>query len=185
MRKTIARALLKAMGARYDYDVSYMLAMLETSPKAFDKFAKVFALAQHRESAPKEAVIAAKLVGAMAEDCGPCVQLVVNFGKEQRVAARDIEAVLTRERARMSEAAALGFAFAEALVHRLPHEDEAREAVREAWGDKGVVDLTLACQIGRIFPMVKAGLGYAKECRRVRVDGRDVDVIKIDRALAA
>jgi hypothetical protein len=42
---------------------------------------------------------------------------------------------------------------------------------------KGVIDLTLALQMGRVFPMVKAGLGYAKECRRVRVDGDHVDVV--------
>ena len=57
-------------------------------------------------------------------------------------------------------------------------DEEFRDAVRAQWGPKGVIDLTLALQMGRMFPMVKAGLGYAKECRRVTVDGRDVDVIK-------
>jgi hypothetical protein len=32
--------------------------------------------------------------------------------------------------------------------------------------------------MGRMFPMVKAGLGYAKECRRVAVGGNNVDVVK-------
>jgi hypothetical protein len=41
-----------------------------------------------------------------------------------------------------------------------------------------VVDLIMALQMSRMFPMVKMALGYAKECRRVRVDGHDVDVIK-------
>ncbi|NWG52794.1 MAG: hypothetical protein HXY28_03665 [Hydrogenophilaceae bacterium] len=178
MRKIASRLLLKAMSARYDYDVSYMEHMLDAAPKAFEKFAKLFALAQHRESAPAEALVAAKLVGAMAEDCGPCTQLVVNFAKEQRVAPSDVEAVLRRDPGAMSEGAALGFRFAEAIVYRLTGEDDVREAVRAAWGDKGVIDLTLALQIGRLFPMVKAGLGYAKECRRVEVAGREVDVVK-------
>ena len=50
MLSWFARAYLKRMGARYDYDVSYMLAMLEASPKAFFRFAKLHPLAQHRES---------------------------------------------------------------------------------------------------------------------------------------
>ena len=53
-----------------------------------------------------------------------------------------------------------------------------RDAVRAQWGQKGVIDLTLALQLGRMFPMVKAGLGYAKECRRVTVEGHNVDVVK-------
>jgi hypothetical protein len=173
-----ARAYLKRMGARYDYDVTYMLALLDQSPKAFFAFAKLFPLAQHRESAPKDAVLAAKLMGAMFEDCGPCTQLVVNFAREQGVDPAQIEAVLRRDVRAMNDNVALGFRFADAILNRFPSEDEVREVVRAEWGDKGVIDLTLALQVGRIFPMVKAGLGYAKECRRVVVDGRAVDVVK-------
>ena len=178
MLSWFARAYLKRMGARYDYDVSYMLAMLEASPKAFFRFAKLHPLAQHRESAPKDAVIAAKLMGAMFEDCGPCTQLVVNFAGEQGVEAEQVEAVLRRDVTAMNDNVALAFRFADAVLNRLSSDVEARDAVRTEWGEKGVIDLTLALQVGRIFPMVKAGLGYAKECRRVEVAGRPVDVVK-------
>jgi hypothetical protein len=36
----------------------------------------------------------------------------------------------------------------------------------------------MALQMGRLFPMLKAALRYARECRRVTVDGQHVDVIK-------
>jgi hypothetical protein len=155
-----------------------MEAMLDTSPAAFFKFARIIDLAQHRESAPLEAYYAAKLIGALAEDCGPCTQLVVNMAVEAGVARGQIEAVLRRDVAAMSDDTVLGFRFAEAIVARGADEDDLRNAVRTAWGDKGVLDLTLSLQVGRIFPMIKAGLGYAKECRRVTVDGHAVDVVK-------
>jgi hypothetical protein len=178
MMKLLAAAYLRRMGARYDYDVGYMLHMLDVSRPAFWKFARLFDLARHREAAPQAAVFAAKLVGAMAEDCGPCTQLVVNFAREAKVAPSDIEAVLRRDALSMSADAALGFRFAEAVVWRLPEESELRESVRAAWGDKGLVDLSLAIAIARVFPMTKAGLGYAHACRRVAVDGRNVDVVR-------
>ena len=78
----------------------------------------------------------------------------------------------------MNDATTLGFRFAKAVCERSAAEDEAREAVRAEWGNQGVIELTFALQVGRLFPMVKAGLGYAKECRRVVVEGRNVDVIK-------
>ena len=79
----------------------------------------------------------------------------------------------------MSDTTRLAFRFADAVVRRaVEAEDEFRDAVRAQWGEKGVIDLTLALQLGRMFPMVKAGLGYAKECRRVTVDGQNVDVVK-------
>jgi hypothetical protein len=86
--------------------------------------------------------------------------------------------VLRRDLAAMNEDVALAFRFSDAVLNRLSNEDEVRDAVRAKWGEKGVIDLTLSLQIGRIFPMVKAGLGYARECRRVEVAGRPVDVAR-------
>jgi hypothetical protein len=93
--------------------------------------------------------------------------------------ARDqIEAVLRRNVAAMTPSVALGFQFADAVAHRSMDDDKYRNAVRARWGEKGVIDLTMALQMGRTFPMVKFALGYARECRRVSVAGHQVDVIK-------
>jgi len=66
----------------------------------------------------------------------------------------------------------------DAIVRRSADEDEHRDAIRSHWGPKGVIDLTFALQMGRMFPMMKAALGYAKECRRISVDGKQIDVVK-------
>jgi alkylhydroperoxidase family enzyme len=178
MFEFLAKKKLAQFESHYRYDATYMHRMLEISPSAFFKYAKLMDVAAHRESAPVEAFYAAKLVGALAEDCGPCTQLCVDMAMEAGVSDDQIEAVLTRNRMAMNETTALGYAFADAVVRRSENEDEAREAVRAQWGDKGVIDLTLGVQIGRIFPMVKAGLGYAKTCQRVRIGKGAVDVVK-------
>jgi hypothetical protein len=178
MRSWIARRLLRKYGKRYGYDVSYLEMMLSESPAAFFKFAPVMKASAHREAVPIEASFAAKIVGALAEDCGPCTQLVVDMALEAGMARDQIEAVLRRNPRAMNDATTLGFRFADAVVRRSADDDEFRDAVRAQWGEKGVIDLTLALQLGRMFPMVKAGLGYARECRRVTVDGHNVDVVK-------
>ncbi|MDJ0895637.1 MAG: hypothetical protein QNJ92_10900 [Alphaproteobacteria bacterium] len=180
MRKYLARRALKSFGGRYGYDVSFMEYMLDASPKAFFKFAPLGTLARHREAAPKQAFYAAKLVGALSEDCGPCTQLVADMAEEAGVAPKCIEAVLTRDLAAMCVDAALGFRFAEALVRPDPEIDDAREIIRGQWGDAGVIDLTFAVQIGRVFPMIKAGLGFTRSCQRVRIGDHQVDVVRPD-----
>jgi hypothetical protein len=102
--------------------------------------------------------------------------LVVDMALEAGMARDQIEAVLRRDFEAMSEDTALGFRFAEAIIARARNEDEVRDAVRTAWGEKGVIDLTFSLQLGRMFPMVKAGLGFAKECRRVTVGDKAVDL---------
>lgn len=178
MLRLLAHRALDRFSQRFDYDVSYMRAILAASPGAFMRLTDLTKAASHREIAPKDAAYAAKLVGAMAEDCGPCTQLVVNMARADKVAEREIEAVLERQVDAMNPDTALGFRFAEAIIYRLAHEDETREAVRAQWGDKGLIDLAYALQIGRVFPMLKAGLGYAKECGRISVGDKLIDVVK-------
>ena len=178
MRSWIARRMLRATAKRYGYDTSYLDLMLSESPAAFFKFASLMKASSHREVVPVEASFAAKIVGALAEDCGPCTQLCVDMALEAGMPRDQIEAVLRRDPRAMHDTTRLAFRFADAVVRRSADDEEFRDAVRAQWGPKGVIDLTMALQMGRMFPMMKAGLGYAKECRRVTVDGHHVDVIK-------
>ena len=178
MFKFFANRWLNRFSDHYDYDVSYLRHMLDVSPSAFFKFSKLNGAAAHREAAPADAAFAASLVGAVAEDCGPCAQLVVNMALEAGVDRDQIEAVLTRNVAAMNSDTALGFRFAEAVVDRLPEADEVRDAIRAQWGAKAVIDLTMTIQIGRLYPMVKTALGYAKTCQRLEIDEEFVDVVK-------
>ncbi|KRR25328.1 hypothetical protein CQ14_10065 [Bradyrhizobium lablabi] len=178
MRSWIARRSLRAFAKRYGYDVSYLEMMLNFSPAALFKFAPLMKAAAHREVVPADASFAAKIVGALAEDCGPCTQLVVDMALEAGMPKDQIEAVLRRDPRAMNDATMLGFRFADAVVRRSANDDEFRDAVRAQWGQKGVIDLTMALQLGRMFPMMKAGLGFAKECRRVTVGEHHVDVVK-------
>jgi hypothetical protein len=145
---------LRRYEQRYDYDAAYLRAMFRHAPEAFWKFAKIGDAAQHRFQAPGAALFAAKLVGTVGEDCGPCTQLVVNQAREAGVGENDIAAVLERKVEAMGADAALGFRFADAVLAH-GDDDAAREAVRAAWGERGVVELSR---------------------RRVRVGARDVDV---------
>jgi hypothetical protein len=178
MRSWIARRMLRATSKRYGYDTSYLEMMLRESPSAFFKFAPVMKAAGHREVVPVDAGFAAKLVGALAEDCGPCTQLCVDMALEAGMPNDQIEAVLRRDPRAMNSDTVLGYWFADAVIRRSADDGEYRDAVRAQWGEKGVIDLTMALQMGRMFPMVKAGLGYTKECRRVIVGGHNVDVVK-------
>jgi alkylhydroperoxidase family enzyme len=178
MRSWIVRRMLRATSKRYDYDTGYLEMMFNASPSAFCKFAVVAKAARHREVVPVDASFAAKLVGALAEDCGPCTQLCVSMALEAGMPKDQIEAVLRRDPRAMNNDTVFAFRFADAVARRSADADEIRDVVRAQWGEKGVIDLTLALQMARMLAMVKAGLGYGRECRRVSVDGQEVDVVK-------
>lgn len=169
MMRYLTHRMLDAAARRYRMDVEYMHAMLDASPAAFRKFGRVASLSGHRETVPGAASHAARLVGVVAEDCGPCIQLVADMACDAGMGADQIVAVLSGDLGAMSHEVILAYAFANALVRRDSDLDERREQVRGRWGDRGVIDLTFAAQMTRIYPMVKAGLGYAKACAAIRV----------------
>jgi hypothetical protein len=170
--------MIRSFGKRYDYDIGYMLLLLDETPSLMNAFNGLSKLSGYRKKAPVEAYMAAKLTGVGAEDCGPCLQLAVDMAREGGVAGSLIEAILAGDEASMCTDSALGFRFASAILARSGDEDAARAAVRNAYGEAAVVELTLATQINRVFPMVKRGLGYDKSCNRITVGGRQIDVVR-------
>ncbi len=169
---------LDAFETHYDYDAAYMRYMHTHAPATFEKFSVLSELVQMRQAAPPSASYAAKLVGALTEDCGPCVQLNVAMAQEGGVSAETISAVLTGDRDAMDPETQLGYDFATAVVVRAPSRTALREQVQERWGEAGVVDLSIAVQIGRVFPMMKTALGFDLSCQRVTVGEAVIEVTR-------
>ena len=150
MRNYFVRRMMRRMQRRYDYDVSYMLYLLDEAPKAFWTFMRASALSRYREQVPVEAALTVRLVATMTEDCGPCTQLLVHHATEAKMASDQIEAVLTRNLAAMNPVVALAYRYAEAVLSRLPDAGDVRAAVRSRWSDKGLIALALSMQGARL-----------------------------------
>ena len=69
----------------FDYDLTYARDMYDASPRAFFRFSRISGLAAHRENVPRETWFAAKIAATLAEDCGPCTQLVVTMAEREGV----------------------------------------------------------------------------------------------------
>jgi len=174
MLKAILNAVVGRFEKRYDYDVSYMRALIDTDPAAFFAFSGVQRLAGYSK-APREALTAAKLVATLAEDCGPCTQIVVSMAEEQGVAPAVIKGVLTGDESAMGPDAALAWKFARASLARdMDLADPLREEIERRWGRKGLAAIALAIASSRVFPSVKYALGYGKTCSKVQVKGEAV-----------
>lgn len=176
MFRWFARRALAAWGSSMEYDVSYIQFMLEASPAAFRKFSAIAAPSTFRGAAPVDAYFAAKIIAARSEDCGPCTQICVFMARRARMSDAQIEAVLTDAAPAMNTATLLGYRFALAVL-RGDCEEE-REALQTAFGDEALVALSMGIALARVYPITKRGLGFAKSCQKIRLNGRDLTVVK-------
>jgi len=164
-----AKRLIDAMERHLKSDMSYLRELQAASPRGFGKFLKATALARHCEVVPIMASHAARLTSLSFEDCGPCVQIAVDQAHAAGMDDATLRAILVGDIEEMPQDIALAHRFARSVLSKSADLAEVREAVRQRWGGKGVVDLTLATQGSRLYPMIKVGLGFAESCRQIQV----------------
>ena len=178
MLKWLIRNRLAAFERSFEYDMSYARAILDADAGAFLKFSKVMGMTRYRKDVPIEVCYAVKLIGTLAEDCGPCTQLIVTMGLKEGVAARTLSAIVAGDQAAMTEEVRLGVAFAKAALAHDPMADELRDDIVRRWGPRALVSLAFALTAARIYPTLKYALGYGKACQRVVVAGTPIAVVR-------
>jgi alkylhydroperoxidase family enzyme len=168
IRKLIKRKLDAAereLGESHEY-VRYIL---RTSLRAFFRFTRIFPISNYRGRLPADAYHVARIVAAREEDCGTCVQIEVNLGLKSKVSATVLQSVIDHAPEHLSARLQLVYRFVEAVVNKTGADLELRERVVEAYGQKGLVEMSLAIGASRFLPIVKRTLGYGTSCSLVNI----------------
>lgn len=156
----------REMGTKFDY----MRDIVAASPSQFIKFSKIFGIVDQRRALPIDLYHIVRIIGAMSEDCGTCVQLEVDLAKKaglSKEVLKDIvyntQEYLTDEQTKIRE-------FAHGLSVSKMDDPEARDYIDNKFGSKALVDLAFALNAARFLPSVKRAMGHAISCQKVEFD---------------
>ena len=172
MFRTLMTKMIAAMEKATGVEAPYAYHLRDVAPGRLWRFALIKTVEGRRQVTPAAVYHAAGLASAMVEDCGPCVQIHVNFALKDGVAPEVLRALVARRFEAVPAEVASAFKFGEA-VSAGTAADAWRDDIRKRWGDKGVAELAFTVAVARFYPAVKRGLGYAHACERVVV-GNDV-----------
>ncbi|HET6338186.1 MAG TPA: hypothetical protein VFG30_33415 [Polyangiales bacterium] len=178
MLKALIHNRLDAFEREYGYDTSYVREILAADIGAFWRVTKLASISAYSRDLPVEAQFAAKITGTLAEDCGPCTQLMVTTAEKAGVSAETLRALIRGDDAALGPDAHLAVMFTRAVLQRDPEADVWRERVRERWGRRAVISLAFALVAARAYPTLKYALGFGKTCSRVTVAGAPVSVLR-------
>ena len=185
MLKALLRQQARKLERTWNYDAAYANDLIDLSPWAMIQFGLVAALG-HRKQAPAAAMAAARLVGTLAEDCGPCTQISIDMALKAGVAPAVLQAILAGDLAAMGEDAALAYAFAWASLARdMGGADPLRDAIVARWGRNGLTAIALAMTTARMYPTLKYALGHGRACARIQVGGAPAVVAHRPEGMAA
>ena len=178
MIKWFMRRQLAAFERNWNYDAPYLRDLVEADPRAAMAFAKVTGLSTYRKDVPPAAYFAAKIIATMAEDCGPCTQLMVDMAERAGVDAITLRSIITGDVENMPEDAALAAGFADASLRHAPEAEAMREEIVRRWGPRALVSLTFALVAARIFPTARYAMGHGQSCMRITVGGESRPVLQ-------
>ncbi|MEM9495972.1 MAG: hypothetical protein AAGA09_08200 [Pseudomonadota bacterium] len=154
----------RSFGERYNYDVQYLLDINSISKSAGLRISFLPLISQFRGPKGADGVWAGALFASTEEgDCGPCLQLVVDMATEAGIDPQMLKAC--RE-GRPQEAGdvGLGYRFARAAIAGNLEADDLREEITRKHGKKAALAAAYAAASGRVYPVLKRGLGHGAAC---------------------
>jgi hypothetical protein len=178
MIRWFLRRQIAAFERTWNYNADYVREVIDADPRALVTFSKAIGVGNYRKDVPIAAHYAAKIVGTMAEDCGPCTQLAVDMAERDGVEPGILRAIVARDLTAMPYDVALAARFAEMSLRHAPEADDLREEVVNRFGKRGLVSLAFAMVAARQFPTLKYALGHGRACTRVTVGGERRPVLR-------
>ena len=161
---------------RFGYDGEYLHDMADTSLDAIARFSMLDVIGTYREDLPLDAWYAAKLIGTISEDCGPCTQLLIRMAERDGVGSATLRAIVTNKVTALDPGTALIVRSARATLAREDKAREYQEEIAQRWGRRGLLSFALALSSSRLFPQLKYALGHGQACTKIQLSDREMVV---------
>jgi len=176
MIKSLMHWYVRRFERQWGYDASYFHDVVEASPSATRKFIFLQPMAEHREDVSKDAWHAAHLAGALAEDCGPCVQLCVDMATRAGMEPEKLAALIRGDIDDAGPDAAFGFRYGMAVATNADTTLSLVEQARKRYGERGLISLAFSVTTARMFPTLKRAIGHGAACAKVVVSNETIAV---------
>lgn len=158
------------------YDTTYMQEVTDAWPGAGLRY--LFLPALTRLTGPDPDIWAGAILASVLDgDCGSCAQLVCDDAVATGVDPERLAACLRRD-FEAAGAVGLGFLFAEAAIEGALDADSLRAEIVRRYGPRAAIAAAFAAASGRVYPVLKRGLGHGGACARIRLGGEDVAVVR-------
>lgn len=174
MLRYLLNKMLLSFQQRYNYDIRYQQQILSADLAAFMKFSAFQTMASHSANLPAAPLFAARLRAIIAEDCGPCTQLVVDMALQAKLSPELIKAIIEHDLPQLPEELRLVVRFTDLVLAHQPQANDLRAQILARWGEPGLITIGFAISAYRVYPTLKYTLGYGQACSRLLVNASPV-----------
>lgn len=162
--KKIAAHLIQRAERRIGVRLDYAHEIAQTDLTLLSRYNRIFGFLDPNKKVPKVAYHTARLRGAIAADCGTCVEAEINLANQAGIDNATVGLVLRSDYSELPEEVAAIARLADAVAGRREDDAEAREIIKRAYGDAGLIEVSFAMNGAALLPGIKRAMGYATIC---------------------
>lgn len=163
------RATLEQFGEHFDYDIGYIIQLLDDSPEAYQTFAAAQAMPNFHKVLPLDVFFVAKTAVMKTEDCGPCMNLSLKMGAEQGIDRELLKAVVMDPQSLPPHLRDI-HDHAVAVIRNENDDADRMERIRNHYGIEAFAELAVVIVGCRIYPTLKRAMGMANFCEVAKLD---------------
>lgn len=164
MLKQLAYFLIRRAERRVGVRFDYIHRIAATDIGLLSRFNRIFGFLDPNRKVPALAYHTARLRGAVAADCGTCVEAEINLARNAKVDPVSVDRIFSGDYTALPTEIAAVAALADAVAGQRVDDPEARNIVRETFGEAGLIEISLALNGAALLPGVKRAMGYATAC---------------------
>lgn len=150
----------RRMGVQFDY----VHQIAKTDFGLLRRYNKLFGFLDPNTKVPAQVYHAARLRGALSADCGTCVEAEINLARNAGVRGDIIDLCLSARYSDLPKDVAAAAMLADAVTSRREDDPEAREVIRAAFGEAGLIEIAFAMNGAALLPGIKRSMGFATAC---------------------
>ena len=165
--KTMTRYLLSRLIDHFErflgVELPYLREIVTSAPGAMLPIGLFMPASSYGRHIPSDVLHMVRLGATKAQDCGECLQISVNIASRDGVSSSVLRAAVHGRIEHLSAALADAFLFGQGVGSGLEVTPE-REALRSRFGERGVIEASMAAATALLFPALKRGMGFAQTC---------------------
>ncbi len=157
----IAHKLIAQAERRLGVALDYTHKIADTNIGLLARYNRLFGFLDPMKHLPADAYHTARLRGALAADCGTCVEAEINLAMQAGLSPAVIKTILEGQpEGPLQNVVTLS----DAVVRDRVDAPKARTALIAQYGEAGLIELSFAMNGAALLPGVKRAMGYATAC---------------------
>ena len=162
--KYIAHFFIRRAENRIGAHLDYVHHIADADVGLLFLYNKIFSFLNPNRKVPALAYHTARLRGAIAADCGTCVEAEINLARNSGIDHAFIDHIVSGDLKALPPEISAVVSLSDAVTGQKSDDAEAREIIRNAFGEAGLIEISLAMNGAALPPGIKRALGFATSC---------------------